>query len=301
MKAAHIIEEFDKAGAFFGVRQEKLTTEGGIVLDNKVANIREDTGEVLGVVSPNYKVIPYESGVVIPAANALAESGLNLDGAEVSVQFAKNGGRMLGVITLPEEKMFVDTPGGQDEHQLQILLRSGHDADFFVDFRPGAIRMACLNGQYNIHSIGQFRGKHTSGFDAGLLQSEAKTMLTGFKEAGQRWSQWSQKDITKDQAARVLGIYCRQAKDSLNRGVKGIEEQRDKRMTKVVSLFDRYNDHEAKEIGETAWGVYNTMTWDATHSDLSEGKEATSAVLRHQNVNRVITNRYWTEQLKLAA
>ena len=301
MKAAHIIEQFDNAGAFFGVRQESLTTESGIEIPNRVANIREDTGQVMGVVSTNYKVIPYEEGVVVPAANALADSGLDLTDANVNVQFAKNGGRMLGVVTLPNEKMFVDTPRGRDEHQLQVLLRSGHDADFFVDFRPGAIRMACLNGQYNIASIGRFKGKHTSGFDPAILQQQARTMLGGFKQAGERWAQWADKDLNDDQAARILGIYTHQPKEVLNRGAKGIAEQRDKRMTKVVNLFDRFKDHEAKEIGHTAWGIYNTMTHDATHNTGAEGKEATSTILRHGNVNRTINHRYWTEQLKLAA
>lgn len=298
MKATHIIEQFADRGAFFPVFQEPLVTASGRQVPDRVANVRGDTGEIMGIVSRGYKVIPYEEGVVVPAARALEESGLDLSGAEVDVKFAKGGGRMVGVITLPNEKMLVN---GTDEHLLQVLLRSGHDADFFVDFRPGAVRMACFNGNFIVDSIGAFKAKHTSGFAPELLREQARHLLGSFKQAGERWSEWSRRPLTDDQAARVLGIYCHVSKENLNRGAKGVEEQKEKRETKLTRLFDRYVTRERKEIGATAFGVYNTMTWDATHGKLAEGKEATSMVLRHADVTRTINDRYWTTQLKLAA
>lgn len=299
--ALSIVDQFEKSGAFFNIIQEPIKTASGIAIPNKVANIREDNGAILGVVGKGYKVAPYKESIVLPAVDALEKSGLDLTGAQASVRFANSGGRMISVITLPNEKMFVDTPNGRDEHSLQVLLRSGHDADFFVDFRPGAVRMACFNGNYAVDAIGALKMKHTSKFNPNLLHEQAKILLASFKTAGEKWGAWSRRPLEDDQAARVIGIYCREDKEVLNRGMKGVAEQKEKRETKFTRLVDRYVDHEKREIGATAWGVYNTLTWDATHAPLAEGKEATSAVLRHANVARTIGDRYWTKQLQLAA
>lgn len=299
--ALSIVDQFEKSGAFFNVIQEQIMTSSGTVISDKVVNIREDNGAILGVVGKGYKLAPYRESVVLPAVEALEASGLDLTDAKTTVKFAKNGGRMIGVITLPNEKMYVDTPRGKDAHELQVLLRSGHDADFFVDFRPGAVRIACFNGTYSVDAIGALKMKHTSKFNPQLLHNQAKILLTSFKTAGEKWGEWSRRDLQDDQAARVIGIYCREDKEVLNRGMKGVEEQKAKRETKFTRLVDRYVTHEKIEVGATAWGVYNTLTWDATHSPLSEGKEATSMVLRHANVNRVLADRYWTKQLQLAA
>lgn len=300
MTTMNIVQQFEQAGAFFPVIQEPLVTASGRKVEGRLANVREDTGQVLGVVSKGYKVVPYQT-IVEKAAESLVRAGLDVSEAHSRISFAKNGGRMLGVITLPNEKMYVDSPNGRDEHALQVLLRSGHDADFFVDFRPGAVRIACFNGNYIVDQLGQLKSKHTKGFDPVILGDSATRLLGNFKEAGARWSEWSQRTLTDEQARRVIGIYSRQPKEILNLGAKGFLELKEKRETKYTKLVDRYMENEKREIGATAWGVYNTLTWDATHGKLKEGKEATSEVLRHANVTRTINDRFWREQLKLAA
>ena len=45
---------------FFGVKKEKVFTESGLELPNKVALVNEDMGSVVGFVSPGYDVVHNE-------------------------------------------------------------------------------------------------------------------------------------------------------------------------------------------------------------------------------------------------
>lgn len=299
MKPSNLIEQYEAAGAFFPVHQEKLVTETGRTVADKFANVRSDTNEVVGVVGKNYKLIPYREGVVVPAVEALERSGLDLTDANVSVKFGRSGGRMVSVITLPHHSLYVDTPNGRDESQLQVLLRSGHDATFFVDFRPGAVRVACLNGMYLVNSIGQLKMKHTSGFNAVEFGANAETMLAAFKVQAENFSKWSRIEVTDERAYRVFGTYAHAKKDELNRGLADFREAT--RKGKRHKLMDRYLEHEKREIGATAWGVYNTLTFDASHSKPKDGEEATSFELRHDNVRRTLGARIWDTVLAAAA
>lgn len=301
MKTAHLLEQYEEAGAFFPVHQEDLQTVKGTAVPRKKANIRSDTGELLGVVGSKYKVIDYRDGVVLPALKALENSGLDLTDSSARVEFAENGGRMLSVISLPAHTTSFKLPSKNkkkredDVSQLQMLLRSGHDAVYPVDVRPGAIRMACLNGMYNVDAIGRAGGKHTSRFDSLKLQSQIGGLLASFEKQAENWAYWSTVPVNDADAWHALQLYTWTKKEQIDRGLEVYTERG--RVTKAVKLMDDFVNRDKVQIGATAWGLYNTMTFDATHSERPEGKVATSSDLRHGNVKRVVASDVWQDLL----
>lgn len=298
MNTDHLLNAYEEAGAFFPVHQENINTESGIRIPKRKANMRSDTGAILGIVSDGYRVVDYREGVVLPALRALEDSGLDLTDSSVRVDFAKNGGRMLSVISLPAHEIVLETPKGEDRSQLQMMIRSGHDAEYMVDVAPGAIRMACLNGMYDMTAIGIFKGKHTSGFNVGHLEAQVGGLLRSFESQAGNWQRWAKTPITDAHAWHAIQMYTWTKKESLNRGLEVYTERG--RVTKAVKLMDVFNQRDKPTIGATAWGVYNTLTSDATHSERPEGKEATSSDLRHGNVRRVVTSDFWNNQLLAA-
>jgi len=111
-----------------GVERTAITTE-------KVANIREDTGDVLGWVGPNYKRIQNID---------VAELAYAVAGNDTKVETAgslRNGARTYFLLKFNE----FSTQYSDDVTNEYLLLANGHDGLMAFNAIPTAIRVVCAN------------------------------------------------------------------------------------------------------------------------------------------------------------
>jgi phage/plasmid-like protein (TIGR03299 family) len=175
----------EKAGLDWEVERSDLFLADGSLVGEKVANIRTDTGDLLGVVGENYKIVQNRFGFELmePLLDRglvkLIGGGEFRDGKDVWLQVDFN-------IEDPVVQEFVDTEGVRPTG----LFTNGHGGDRGLGLFQTLIRVVCRNTF--IAAMGyaqkQFRAAHTQnvhsrsidGFDAiwgGIIESYRFTAM----------------------------------------------------------------------------------------------------------------------------
>lgn len=107
----------------------------GVELDSHVATVREDTGAVLGIVSPNY-------GIMQTATMFDFLDGLVLDGVmQYESAGALHGGKSIWALA----RIGDDWTIGDDVHTPYILATTTHDGSGSVTVTPTTVRVVCQN------------------------------------------------------------------------------------------------------------------------------------------------------------
>ena len=106
------------------------------LVPGKYANVRKDTGKVLGVVSENYRI--FQNVVCFRFVDALVTDRL----AMFETAGALKDGRVVWMLArIPTEYM----AGSQDAIQPYILLTNSHDGSKALRIFPTTIRVVCQN------------------------------------------------------------------------------------------------------------------------------------------------------------
>ena len=104
-----------------------------------LANVRSDTGAVLGVVGDGYR--PLQNGDAFALADALVDSG---EAHWIGAGSTRGGARVHALMRLDRE---ITIGGASGEDLLPLLLvRNGHDGGLAVTVSVAPFRLACLNG-----------------------------------------------------------------------------------------------------------------------------------------------------------
>ncbi|MEM1213838.1 MAG: DUF932 domain-containing protein [Planctomycetota bacterium] len=120
-----------------------------------VANVRSDTGGVLGVVGRGYE--PIQNAELAAFSEALAEQG-----DEVKIESAgsiRSGKRVW--FLLKGESLSID---GDGEHVPYICVSNGHDGTAAMRCTPTTVRVVCSNTLHMVIPDGRDSGRITKGF-----------------------------------------------------------------------------------------------------------------------------------------
>lgn len=118
-------------------------------LDSHRANVREDTGRVLGVVGKDYEVV--QNRTLAEFANALAENG-----DKVVVESAgtiRHGAKIWFLLRSESFSVRKD-----DEVRPYILVSNGHDGQTQIRCTPTTIRVVCSNTLHAVIPGGDMEG-----------------------------------------------------------------------------------------------------------------------------------------------
>ncbi|MEJ7569199.1 MAG: DUF932 domain-containing protein [Gaiellaceae bacterium] len=131
-----------------------------------VANIRSDTGTVLGVVGEGYA--PLQNRAAFAFCDAITDSGAAhwLGAGET-----RGGARVHALMRLDREIRIGDTEG---EDVLPLLcFRNGHDGGLAVTISVSPFRLACLNGMMlPLEGAARtWKARHTANLDARLTDA----------------------------------------------------------------------------------------------------------------------------------
>ena len=214
---------------------------GSVKIPNRVAVIRTDTQQPIGIVSTNYQLIPHTE-VVDSFREALGDSK-----AEETVSMGRDGQQMfleykIGAIKFEARK-------GDISH-LRFIVRNSYDGAHSLQIMVGAFRLVCENGM--------IVGKKFLGFQQKHIGSDAKIDIAKLKE---------KIEVVVKQFKETAPIIQQMAGAKFSK-IESILERKSVRLPRyikevAVAEFNRAGD-------DTVYGFYNSMTFAITHHAKSD-------------------------------
>lgn len=247
---------------------------GAVTMGNttkKVANVRQDTGDVLGWVSPDYSVVQNSE---------LAELAYSLGDNTVVETFGslRNGARVYCLVRCDS---FMAQHN--DEVEQYMLLCNGHDGSLTLSGLPTSIRVVCSNTLRMALASGansMFRFTHAG--DMADKLSQAREALGFFRETGKFFkenvdrlvaNEWSKETIQRF----WLNIYEQLENETvISNPVNEKEERVFNRAVGVISKWSETFDTEMQEMQvnrPNAWTAANAVTHWLQHNSSNKGRK----------------------------
>ena len=254
-------------------------TEHTTVTSEKVANIREDTGDVLGWVGPNYKRIQNID---------VAELAYAVAGNDTKVETAgslRNGARTYFLLKFNE----FATQHSDDVTNEYLLLANGHDGLMAFNAIPTAIRVVCANtlaiamaqaNAYRIAHKGNMEDKLADLYDAIVAAKQDSRVFED--KVRHLANQGMTRHTLKDYYDLMYNKYFNQVDD------KSSDRDWKKKIETTLKWENRF-EIEASTAGNNLWNAFNSITYFVQHTLPTRGR--TEAQRRE---NRLHTNMFGT-------
>jgi hypothetical protein len=249
----------EERNAFFNIRKEKVLTDTGIEIPNKVALVNADLGSVVGFVSPGYDVV--ENRVIAEMFDAATRDYKvqsvkdHLDNTtrrwKRQVIFDKDS---FGVDVLPSDVVGV-----------MLEVYNGYDARTSYGYTLMGYRWACTNGM--IMGKKELMSESYAHYDGNVekLRESFGVKFNLFEKNTKVWQKWSCEGFDQDEFDKFVNTYT---KPENGRARKN--QYLTPRISQTVK--DSYQPLLAQQnLDATKWGAFNVLTWLATHETKARG------------------------------
>jgi phage/plasmid-like protein (TIGR03299 family) len=263
----HVKNAFDaqnalkQGGLDFTVEKVGIQTIDGAAIPNKFALRRDDTKDVLGIVTDFYK--PLQNREAFSFFDGIFGKGKAR--YEVAGVLGK-GERVWLLARLPGE--FEVT--GQDTLGKFLLLTNGHDGNEPIRAKFTPIRVVCQNtltaalrgteSEVRVQHIGKVESKlELAGKllkQAGVYFEDIQSVFKGFTKRQLKAA------AVRDYATRVVAGEPTKWDDLSTPARNSI--------TKIEELHESGRGHELKHVRGTLWGAYNAVTEWVDHTKTSD-------------------------------
>jgi len=270
---------------FFTVRKEKVLTESGLEVPNKVALVNEDLGSIVGFVSPGYDVVPNQE-----ISNLFENAISDLQVAKVVDHMDASTKRWKRQIIFDDGRLTSEITSS-DVVGVLLEVYNGYDARTAYGYSLMGYRWLCSNGM--IMGKKELFSESFAHYDGNVdkLRDSFGMKFNAFHRNANTWQEWSRTRFDENDFATFVDKHTkpengRARKDQYltpNIG-KGIKEQYQPLLAQ-------------QHLPETKWGAFNVLTWIATH----ETKARNGSNLfsnRYQNVSRLAGDFYSGEESK---
>lgn len=240
------------------VAMEQLQTASGRLAAEHFATVRQDTGDILGIVSDRYQIVQNKDAFDF-LDGLLADGIIRYESAG-----ALRGGKVVWVLArMPS----IDTIAEGDDTLRYVLFSTSHDGSQAIQAIPTSVRVVCAN-TLRVATAGNIGIRHT-GDVAGKLEF-----------AKQYLSQFDEKFTLFRDNARILAtrqIIGNQAKDYINTLFPEVKEAgraqtiREGKLSKIRANYrnDRQN---IPSIKGSWWSLVNAVTELVDHGSTFKGK-----------------------------
>lgn len=260
----------EERNPFFNVRKEKLETESGILLD-KIALVNDETGDVLGIVSPSYELVTNKM-----VDDLFAEALGDLDIFSVRDHLDSTTRRWKRQIVFKNDNLNFEITT-DDVVGICLEVFNGLDARTAFGYNLMGYRYICENGLV----MGQkrlFSGSYAHYQEnPARLREEFEMKFNLFKEKANEWSAWQALPFPTETFERfVLGK---------------------KYVTKKVGkdIVDSYEPTlNSQKLSNNKWGAFNVLTYLATHETKAR-KGSNVFSNRYNTINRLAADIYTFE------
>ena len=252
--------------------------------DNKksgwLANVREDTGEVLGICTDRYAVVQ-NADLIDRAEDAFARKGLTAFDRKV---YVTDGGAKLRV-NYDFKGETIKVPEVGDEMGFRLTLQNSFDRSLRVSFALGMLRLVCTNGMQTLEKEFDMLKKHSAQLDLDkLLTGEAiDNAMTSFRNSGDVFARLAGVKISQDEGKVAL-------QNLLKKNVFS-----EKVREGIAHRFDNPTYSEDGEAGNerNLYQLYNATTQFLTadnHIDANGNAVGRMEDVRFEYSNRINTN-----------
>jgi hypothetical protein len=229
--------------------------------DNKksgwLANVRQDTGEVLGICTDRYALVQ-NSDLIDRAESAFASKGLTNYDREVYV--TDNGSKMRATYDFKGHDIKIPAVG--DAMGFRLTLQNSFDRSLRVSFALGMLRLVCTNGMQTLEKEFDMLKKHSAQLDLDkLLTGEAiDGAMERFKASGDVFGRLAVSKITQDEGKAALGNLLK--KNVFSEKVR----------EGIAHRFDNPTYEEDGKAGDerNLYQLYNAVTQHLTADNLTD-------------------------------
>jgi hypothetical protein len=243
---------------------QEIKTAGGVKISSKRAVVDQDTGNVLGVVSPRYKIIK-NSELLKVVRPTIEELKLNPD----PMISSSRGGAITYFKFLGEKRVQGEVAKG-DIVQFGVEFFNSYDGSTPIGFHIIAMRLVCTNGLVVPKSIKEIFVRHTSDATVGQVRDSLADFFPKTTRVIELWKHWAEIVPKRSQ---------------LDDSLKGIVSQRDSKM-----FLERYDALKSKD--KNAWQFYNLFTYHTSHE--LKAKKQDRMALKQFELNERFVNRMAT-------
>ena len=262
---------------------------------SKVAVVRTDTMQELGVHGKNYKpVAPKE--LIQAQRDIIMRSDLETGGITERIETAYHGAATFVKYRLPEHTY--TTPDG-DTACLTLLGVTSLNSTFSFLMSAGALQSACFNGQVFVGGAAAlFKARHTKNLDIQAAARSITKSLEVFQTEQELWAEMYRTQVTAKQAmfvfAEAAGCLDLVRTIVAECGVSwsAVFDQLPRLNSSLTYLANAWNQYSDK-MGKNQWAVYNTLTDWSTHAPAATQKtQANIASVNHkrQDIVRNVCN-----------
>ena len=170
-------------------------------IPNKLALVRDDTQNSLGVVSDSYQIAQHPDAFRT-VERIIAGSELDLEGVKRTISVSHGGARAYAIYSLPAHT--IETSKG-DPSALQISARNSFDGSWCFHVDVGSVRMICTNGQVFLEDFAMFKSKHTRGLNMAHAARKLSNAVEVYANEVDRWKEWQQTDVSEAEAFNIFG------------------------------------------------------------------------------------------------
>ena len=229
------------------------------LVESHVANVRSDTGQLLGVVGANRATHQYADALVDNLSNILGgptNLGINAAG------YLRNGAVGYVSVSLPETVKMLDTGV---EYLPNIVAYSSHDGSLATEYRQSVVNIACgnqmgqLTSRTNVGADKRVRIRHTR--NSALVLESARHALGILVETSDAFEtevrELCETTFRKPEWDALLDELCPIPADGSSvRAINGATAKRDE-LTGLIN-----SDPRCSPWRGTAWGAVQTFnTW----------------------------------------
>lgn len=266
-------------GNDYPVRDAEVTTatnaEISAIPSNYLAVINEQTQQVLGVNSPNYKVCQNKD-LFYSVETALIETlGYEPDKVSMKSWMKNNGQSIIQHYDLTDSVTDITETEG-DSLIPRIRVTNSYDGTLPVSVRIDTLRLLCKNGMVGFKPISEFTLRHMgNNFDEmqDIIYSRIESGLNMAKERMDNYKQWAttRLEVHKEDFIKV-------GSKILDKWVDN--EQKTHRAEAIWELIEReqriYDTHDP-----TVWNLYNGLTEYITYGMDGHNTERESHTFRN--------------------
>lgn len=228
-----------KRPLWFGNTSDIATAEPNDRIHDRVAVVRDDTSEWLGIMSKNYPVLQYGDAFdFIDTINT----------TYVACGALKGGRQGFMVVKFNES---LNVLNGDDYHELFLVLRTSHDGSRAVEVAVMPLRHKCMN-QLTLHSFTQgvphrWAIKHTSTMAAKLIAAnKSLTNLAIYAKA------------FESNVRRLVNVKL--TNDDANEVLRAVLPERPKKNDQITRIMSMWHTSETVGFDWTGWGLVNAVS-----------------------------------------
>lgn len=247
------------SGLGWTVEKQAVYLQNGLIVPDKWATVRTDTGMPLGIVGNRYTV--QQNVECFNFLDSLIQDGI----MRYESAMALDGGRKIALLArMPEYDEIADG----DDSLRYILFSTTHDGTGSINVMPTAVRVVCANTLAIAMSRGRSSGnirsiRHTASKNARLKMaaewiSQFSTEFTLYADKAKKLAETR---YTKEQCEAYIQNLFPISREMSSRQLTNVQ-------TRIMKVRDAFvhPSNKLPSINGSWWRLYNSVTYMIDHS-----------------------------------